>query len=162
MLATVAVCALFLTAAPAKADASAPVNSLGLLSDKLPYWEVHRVPGGHAELLAAELKKILTESDSLRIAVLNNNRLLVFARREVHDRIGRMIQTCSVDTLVKMISVGARDAKTTADTLVTWLGAGAPNIAVGDGNYIYVHGTRAQVAEVERLIKALDGAGAGG
>jgi len=136
-----------------------------IIRNQPAYWETHRVPGGNAELMAAEMKKMHAESNSLRITALGTNALRVFATPEIHERIHRQIDPKGKgsDVVVKMVNVGAMEAKPTADTLVKWLGdskTGAPNIdPVPDQNAIAVRGTQAQIDEVEAIVKTLGAVG---
>src|SRR5260370_11111497 len=125
-----------------------------IIRNQPAYWETHRVPGGNAELMAAEMKKMHAESNSLRITALGTNALRVFATPEIHERIHRQIDPKGKgsDVVVKMGNVGALQAKPTADTLVQWLRCsqtGAPNFhPTTDQNAIALRGPQAQIDAV--------------
>ncbi len=130
-----------------------------------PTWKNYPIGGGNADALATDMKKIFTESATLRITAAGNNSIRVFATPEYHEIIRSQIypdgKGGTIDT--EKINTGSQDPTTLAALLVEWLGpakTGAPNVtAIPEDNSIGVRGTREQIDEVKAIVKTLSGFG---
>ncbi len=121
--------------------------------------QIHAVPSGTAESLAATLQEVFRSSPGTKIIALGDDRVLIWASPEEQINIARNLQELRPTLTTETIALGTLEAVRTADLLRSMFGGGRKSALFIEAdtarNTLILRGSKEQIDEVKTTLRAL-------